>query len=216
MYPSAIDQRYRETFLQLKGENPGHVVSRSFLRHDIPLKSNRSLYEANFLAENGQIELPQSRLSRTDSFMALMLGFFLLAEKDDKPGSAVLQTYPNPTVFAGAAALEDLEVFYNGEIDIQVNNVIISERFPLRDFRYVGETQKTGATSENSKGSHAGMVLLPPRVNLNGAEKNRIAVRIPSYAGIDLESGTAGETFKLVAYLDGFLIEGAGVGKERR
>ncbi|MEO0471402.1 MAG: hypothetical protein AAF206_17360, partial [Bacteroidota bacterium] len=89
-----LSQRERGVFRSLQKKHQGrHVVSASFLRQDVVLESNKRQYQATFLQEAGKADLPESRLARTDKFTAIRLGMFLLAEKDIKPGSGVLQSY---------------------------------------------------------------------------------------------------------------------------
>lgn len=213
MYPNNVRRR-EAIFKEMKAKHPAHVVSPSFLRQDIATKSNKSNYEFTFLQENGQASLPEKLLSRTDLFEVTHMGLYLLMEKTAKPGSGILQTYPNSTVFTDST-VEDLETFWNGHMSVQVNNVIVVEDFPTRKFRYVPETLKSAGNINSSYPMDAGMVELPIRIRMDGANKNNFRVETPSYDGIALVTTTAGSAIKLVMVLEGFLIESAARGSWR-
>lgn len=199
-------QKNRNVFEELVAEFRGsRVISPAFLRQDIALLDNKAQYEFSFLADTGKVDLPQRVLTRTEQFDITEIGVFLLNEKTAKPGSGVLQTYPNATVFAGGV-VEDMETIYNGKLSINVNNVKILDGFPMREFRSVPDTLKSAGNTESSYKQHAGMVDLAPRIRFVGENQNSIVVDFPSYTGIDLTTSTAGEAFKLVVRLEGFLI----------
>lgn len=207
--------RSRDTFLELTSSYPEHVISPSFLRQDMALMSNKSRYEFNFLAESGQVALPQQLLSRTDKFVVLSLGIFLLQEADAKPGSGILLTHPNATAMGGVTAIADFETVYNGSLDIKVNAVTIMEGISTRGCRVVGDSIQSGTIPASSRGARDGMLELPPNIHFNGAQKNRVQLDIPSFTGIDLQTATANFTNKVVCFLEGFLVEGAGIGNDR-
>ena len=203
----------RQVFHELT-QNPefkNSVISESFLREDMALVNNKSEYLFRFLAETGQADLPERRLSRTDIFIVTAIGLFLINEVDAKRGNAALQTYPNPTVFA-AGTPADLEAIYNGALNFQVDNVVILDDYDTQNFRHVGDLLESAGNTKSAKGAFDGMVQLATRFVMDGASKNEFRLEIPTFANIDLDTPTAGETIKVVAKLHGFLIQGAAKG----
>ncbi|MDX2248231.1 MAG: hypothetical protein SF052_15720 [Bacteroidia bacterium] len=199
-------QKDRHVFEELVAEFSGNrIISPAFLRQDYALLDNKSQYEFSFLADTGKVDLPQKLLTRTEQFEITQVGVFLLNEKTAKPGSGVLQTYPNATVFGGGV-IEDLETIYNGKLSVNVNNVKILDGFPMRRFRSVPDTLKSAGNTESSYKPDSGLVDLPPKIRFVGNNQNSIVIDFPSYSLIDITTATAGEAFKLVVYLSGFLI----------
>ncbi|MEO0896291.1 MAG: hypothetical protein AAFY71_07840 [Bacteroidota bacterium] len=207
--------RYRQVFERLQRDYKGHVIAQSFLRQDQVLANNQSNYLFRFLAEQGIPSLPQQYLSRTDKFVVVCAGLYIFADDDAKPGTAVLQTFPNGTVFAGGT-VKDLEVIYQGLLKYQTDNVVMMDSLATQKFRHVPETQQSGTIPNSSYGLDYGLVELPNRLVIDGASKNEFNLEIPTFTGIDLDNGTEGVTNKVALFLDGFLVEGAAKGSYRR
>jgi hypothetical protein len=206
-----IDQRVRQKFEDLKKQYPGSVPTISFLRHEQVLKDNKSIYEFDFNSRNDALE-SERRLSDKDVFLALDMGLYLIAEKDAEPGSGQLLSYPAAAQFpdvatdatAGTKGFKraHLEVVYNGKMSVNVQNNIVFEALDTRRFR-----KQNSAASE--QGYNDGLVNLEPYIVLNGKNKNKVVVQIPTFGGILIESSTAGVEHRLVAYAVGILIPGA-------
>jgi hypothetical protein len=183
----------------------------SYLRIKLPLLNNQSQYNFNPVAQSNNIALPQVQLKISDGFYCYGVGLFLEREQTAKTGKAVLQTYPNATAFpavAGPPAFDptDLEVVYNGLMQIQINQTVVSQAFPTEFFRSVQTTLQSANNTQSERLVDDGFVELEPNLKLAGTQNINFAVQIPTFSGITLESQAVGFVNNLVLMPIGFLL----------
>jgi|HubBroStandDraft_5_1064220.scaffolds.fasta_scaffold00865_2 hypothetical protein len=96
--------------------------------------------------QNGQggntIFNTEVRLTQQDSFISSAWGFFLAAPGSAVDATFIVQTYPNPLVFAGGASAA-AETLYNSVAQIKVNNDVVYPVWHLSRHRMVPQTQQT-------------------------------------------------------------------------
>lgn len=176
----------------------------SYLRQSQKIENNKSIYEFSLTANNsGNIPLPEQLLQVTDGFYCYAMGFFLLAEVVGEEGTGVLQTYPNQAVFN---AKTDLEVFYNAQFSVQINQTLVVQNAPMKPFRVVNTTIQSVANDFVLSESlvNDGFKELEPNLKLAGTQKIKVSVTIPTFSGIDIASTTEGTEYKLVCMPLGF------------
>ena len=107
-----------------------------------------------------------------------------------KPSSATssefkLNTYPDTTVFSSANTAQSLYSFYNGFLQLSVNNRQIVSAYNVGRHYYVGQTQGiTNATPALSTiaeqdGSTSGFYPIEPGLVLVGSKQNVLTINIP-------------------------------------
>lgn len=182
----------------------GVAVTKSYIRQSFEIKDNQSTYEFDLGAGNPNQPLPQLLLKLIDLFVANRIAFYLEKVDITKVGNGVLQTYPNPQIFGAQAP--DLETAYNGSVQISVNQTILYNNLDTHRFRFIPQTQQS-ATIANSEQNHTDpFIELEPNIKFSGDQSNKVTLTIPSFAGINIESKTAGIKYFLVMYLNGFLV----------
>lgn len=206
-----ISQR-RALYNKLKKENPGKVISYSYLRVEEIIKNTKNSYKFNILKSNGVDGLTEVKLDKNDRFVMTHLGIFLLAQDSAAPGKAVLQSYPNETVFAPVAGPpafvpSDLELIYNGKLHIKVGTTQFVENFPMWDFRAVPETQQSAGNNKSQADENSGFIEMTPIITLSGAKDTTIQIEVPIDGTIEMEAQAAGINNKLVFLPKGFLIK---------
>lgn len=174
----------------------------SYLRQSQVIQNNVSQYKFGLVSQQNNFSLPDQFLKVTDGFYAYALGFFLMKEVDADTGTGVLQTYPNATVFGAQAG--DLEVFYNGSYSIQINQTVVVQDAPMKMHRVANTTLQSASNTLSESHVDDGFVELEPNLKLAGTQKIEIAVNIPTFSGIDIESGVGGTSYKLVCMPLGF------------
>ena len=92
-------------------------------------------------------------LSSSDVFLVWRMGFFIGKQVSGSYAKAVLNTYPNATVFAGASEATNLQVIYSGTFQTLINTTQIVPAMSMEQFYYVDYAQfgsaSTGTSSFN-------------------------------------------------------------------
>ncbi len=216
-FSMALRMQYER--LNAKLAPKGVIPTYGYLRQDVELVNNQSLYEFNFQANNNNKAktLPERFLALADGFFAIGMGVFLLAEVTAEKGGQLLQTYPNKTVFPAAAGFnpDDLRVIYNGEIETGVNNTTLHRCILTKQFLSIPTTQQGEVSAaitgpviyplDYSGGNFSdGFTELYPYWKLSGDASNFAKLSIPSWAGIEIGAVAAGVTHKVAMVLLGF------------
>lgn len=187
-------------------------ITRSFLRQEVVITNTNSKYEFDFNQDSSkQGNKTERLLRRQDIFYADSVGMFLVREVAAELGTGVLQTYPNPVAFPAAAGFTpaDLEIFYNAFLSAQIDQKIFFEFLDTQLFLCVPESQQIAAGIERSQRSpNDGFIDLEPNLVLSGKRTNKLEINVPTFAGAEVASVTAGTDHKIVMYARGFLIPG--------
>ncbi len=199
-------ERNRALYNAVKANHPGAIITKSYLREEQTLQNNKSQYDYFFDA-GVKPKTSERKISQQDLFVANAIGLFLLREDKTKIGSGVLRTSVASEFvdIAGIFNDTDLEAIYNGFISASVGQTKIFDALDTFRFRKVN--------AEFTNPDSAGTVDLEPALELDGKQKNKVTVEVPSWSGIQF-AGDPASTFehKLVVVLYGFLITGAGTG----
>lgn len=193
----------------------GFVVSPGHLREDVKIDNNKTNYAFNLVSSNRNTERPERKLNDKNVFVATKMGLLLAQKVVAKPGTEILQSYPNPQVFGGTAqTAAELESFYSGELEARIDNTIVYDGLPTSLFRYVPETIKSASITHSNYAGVPGLIDLEPMLVLNGQREMKFSVEVPGFTtGTPAWQTTdAGVEATLVLYLTGFLINSAAEG----
>lgn len=204
--------RDRQLFELLVKMFPGITPQPSYLRQDIKLENNKTTYLFEFDGENNaQAKLPQKGLKKQDIFVSNVWGLFLLREADIAVGTGVLQTYVNTTYFPVVAGFtpEHLNLIYAGNIEAVVNDTTVFNALQSEAFQSIPELLQSGSAIRSKRMPIDGYQAIEPNFKLNGELTRKITLEIPSIAGMQIASVTAGTENKVSLIQKGFLLRGA-------
>jgi hypothetical protein len=190
---------------------PADKVQPSKLRVAMLVDASKSSYEFNIKKDQGTSLIHDRKLDINDSFVATDLGMMLLGEDPAKPGTGLLQTFPNNTVFAAETSNVTplhLNIFYNGGYKIKVGDTVYAEHIPTEDMLCVRTTQQSASSNFSERFLKDGTVPLTPDITLGGSSKNEITLNVPTFSGLQLQYVTAATRIYVVFVAYGFLITG--------
>lgn len=173
------------------------ILSQSFLRLEQPITN--SSVAINFPILNNQTQGGQSvraterRLNLQDAFYASDVFIFLTRADSPTATDLLLQTYPNPVIFpiGGATtpatpAAAPLQTFYNGILQIAVNNRTIVPAMDMEKFQIVPQTQLTAATNSPQTQTNLGVgCVLEPNIVMIGSKNTQIQILLPGAISSD-------------------------------
>jgi hypothetical protein len=178
------------------------------LRKELVLKNNVAQYKFVFdQTDTGA----NKNLRRQDVFVVTSWGLFLTREAQTAKGTGVLQTYVNTTFFlavAGPSAFtpDHLQTIYNGYLDTTTDKNKVYENYQTDRFQRIPQTQQSVTNAKSQRDPNDGYVDTDPLLFLNGERKNDIALNIPTFSGIAIESQTSGTDNLVVMIPRGFLL----------
>lgn len=192
--------------------NKGFTIQESFLRRELAITNNLQTYTFKFL-QGDQTQGPTEYfLNKNDVFEMTSIGMYLTGRTTAQDGAEELQTYPNIQAFPAAAGFtpRHLYVFYNAYLSYSVGTTTFVQNLDTKRFFYVPQTQQSAATNYSQVDlENDGRIFLEPALTVSGANDNTFNIVVPTFAGIQVASVTAGLTNVLVLDLRGFLVKGA-------
>jgi hypothetical protein len=199
----------RSVYKQLKKLYPNQVIAPGKLRLESTLSNSSNTIQVPVLEDSIQPLKTEVRLNKNDLFFMIGLGMFITRQETGKEGRAVLTTYPNEFVFPAVAGFKpsDLEALYNGKISMKVGDREYISTLDTNRFRFVPETQQSGATNKDEFSEDNNFSELPTHYKLRGTDQIDLSVVFPSFNGIEIESVTAGFKHQLVLVPKGFIIK---------
>lgn len=138
--------------------------------------------------QNSTLQSNEIRLNLNDEFIITSLGVYIEASVESGSGSSYgtkLFSYAPAQLKSDFAALNP---FWNGQLQISVNNVVYLDKFDTGRSNYVPRTQDNPASAattivNSTLGSvnynENGMVDVEPMLTLSGAKKNTITLTLP-------------------------------------
>lgn len=162
-------------------------------------------------------------IKNNDLFLVRAHGLFLTIEKNDRPGSGLLLTYPLVQSNALPAHIKgfdtgDVAAIYNGSLTVMVDNTVINQEFPTNEFLHIPEVQPISIV--NAAGTalisaeilpqfklENGLFELPEVLAYPGNHEVSLRLNTPIVADSDL-STTAGYTAKVVYIAEGWNFAG--------
>lgn len=164
------------------------VLSQSYLRSEVALSTGRTQYQFPILInDNSQAITNTSQLlNLQDAFYVsqMFIGFAKAGSATDSEFK--LNTYPDTTVFSTANTAKSLYSFYNGSLQLTVNNRQIVSAYNVGRHLFVGQTQGINdatnpelSTIAQQDGSSSGFYPIEPGLVLVGSKQNVLTINIP-------------------------------------
>lgn len=189
------------------------IATQSYLRCESLITNSASKYTFDILA-NGNETPVERKLNKNDVFIVTHLAGYLIQytavagviQKWTSP----LQTYPNATYFAGTPTPGDLNVFYNGFLNISVGRVKFFDGYPAHLFAKYPRTQQTTSANYSDRELSDGGASIEPLAILSGSANNTIEWNIPMGQGaLAIADNGATTVTKVVFHPFGFLVNNA-------
>lgn len=201
--------RKRSIFSYLEKKFKNNLITEGFLRIEKAIVNGQQTYSFAVTKDSNSDTVTERKLDRKDSFHVTHVGMFIMKRLSTKTGGEVLQSYPNPTVFADDSSNflgADLEVFYNGSVQIKVGQTVYVEALDTRRFRWIGNAIESATILKSSQEENTGLVELTPQITLDGDKKTEITLAAPVHSSAKVANTVSNTTNYLVLYLRGFLI----------
>ena len=163
------------------------VLSQSYLRSEVVLSTGKTQYQFPILInDNSQpITNTSQLLNLQDAFYVSQLFIGFAKAPSATSSEFKLNTYPDTTVFTEAEATA-LYSFYNGSLQLTVNNRQIVSAYNVSRHLFVGQTQGVDdatnpelSTIAQQDGSSSGFYPIEPGLVLVGSKQNVLTINIP-------------------------------------
>lgn len=205
----------------------GVITTPGYLRlESLAPAAATSVFNFNTLDTSGTKTSTERRLKLSDTFTVTDISFYIGygSATSNAPTAAQyagqqLATFPNPNLAAFASKADELEVLYNGFLQLRIDTTTFLDSIPMRQFYRVGTSQQvTAATNQNGIGRDEwplamyGRNELLPTIELNGQSNIEWSINLPNATDC---SGASTYFTNAVLILQGFLNQGAaGVQKQ--
>lgn len=167
------------------------VLSQSFLRTEVTLNTNSTLYQFPVLVNDNfsAVTNTSKLLALQDAFYASEMALLFCAPSSATDTTFPLVTYPNTTQFPGANEADSLHTFYNGIMTLTINNRQIIPAWDLYRHYYAPQQQQTTDADYTTSGinyvdqndaSTYGFVPVEPGIVFVGSKQNQLQVQLPA------------------------------------
>jgi hypothetical protein len=199
------------------------VVTGSYLRFEVDLTATTGTIQFPVLVNDSpNANVNERRLNVGDAFMVTKAGFYLykIATGVDR-STAILDTFPNPILYAKVGEAPNLMSLYNGFLNFTIDRNELIPAMDMMQFLNAGVAQQgvlTAASGTNNAYvrnqflTGYGEVEMLPAVRLSGSLVNQITLSPAKPADM---SGTA-STNTAVLIVRGFLIQNGANFKDSR
>ena len=202
----AAYERVRERMAK-SGLNPDEfIIHQKTLRIEQAITS-ATVYKYNLYEVQSSQNPTEIKLNRNDAFFCYGMALNIALEDTTTPvtmANTVLQTWPDPAIFAAAGEAVALEAFYNALLTFKT---VPTERivdFATNELRF-----NPGAADINKYGNsqnERGYFHLSGEVIMDGKEDNSLVLSLPSNASI-AAAVVAGQTNWTVVKLLGHVVQ---------
>lgn len=206
----------RERFVDLANSlekfDAGLVPQSSYLRIDKTLENGVGSYEFDPLLNNGGASVLEKKLDKNDLFFINSINVLLTAKNKSLPADVVLLSTVNPDEVRASisaagltklktdmAAATGLNTIYNGFISLRTGQEVTIQNFPMWRFNRV---------SDDNVSVDGSSIILPERVQLNGASDQRFTLTFPGQSTVMQNATTPTYEFGVSLFLNGFLVKG--------
>ena len=180
------------------------VLSQSYLRSEITLSTTQTLYTFPILVNDNSVPATNTMnlLNLQDAFYCSEMAIYFAAPSGATDTTFPLVSYPNTTQFPTGAA-DQLNTFYNGKMQIIINNRQIVPALDLYRFYDAAQTQQPAVTNsvDQFSGKSNGLYPVEPGIVFVGSKQNVVQISIPNA----LTSVTANS--RVVLYMRGHLAQ---------
>jgi hypothetical protein len=223
---------YAQALSIAKSEN--RIVTPSHLRIEQTIANGKNKYIFSMTKDSNSDSVTEKKLDRNDKFLVTHVGMMLVKRLSTLKGGEVVQSYPNPVVFADDSTNfigAHLEVLYNGKLSFAVGQVKWIEDLDTLSFRRVPDAQQTAAAfaAINASGAEANsaviaaatkailmansgfslkdtLVELTPQITIDGDQKTEITIEAPVDANHKIANTVTNTSNIIVLFVKGFLL----------
>lgn len=163
------------------------VLSQSYLRSEVALVTGRTQYQFPILInDNSQPVTNTSQLlNLQDAFYVSQLFIGFAVPPSATSSEFKLNTYPDTSVFRQPNTANSLYSFYNGSLQLTVNNRQIVSAYNVSRHLFVGQTQGSQHAYPGIEliaqqdGATSGFYPIEPGLVLVGSKQNVLTINIP-------------------------------------
>lgn len=160
-------------------------LTQQTLRLEQPMVAGSNVYNfpiLNNIQNQAQQFSTEIRLAQQDTFVPTHLGFFLEYPSGVNDATFQIKTYPSQIL--SAQPVQE-QAYYNGVLNIMVNNVQYTSNWDLWRHFVTNQTQQTAALGAGSpedqlNGSQDGWYAMQPFVLMIGSQNIRISITLPA------------------------------------
>jgi hypothetical protein len=160
-------------------------LTQQTLRLEQPMVAGSNVYNFPILnnIQNQAQQFPtEIRLAQQDTFVPTHIGFFLEYPSGVNDATFQIKTYPNQIL--SAQPVQE-QCYYNGVLNIMVNNVQYTANWDLWRHFVTNQTQQTAALGAGSPedqllGADDGWYPMQPFVMMIGSQNIRISITLPA------------------------------------
>ena len=192
------------------------IITASSLRLETYINSKFTKFTFPVLAgvngTNGNVVQPNEvRLEQNDNFHVDQIGIYLAVTNNPSDTNFRLLTNPNEIFLGSAAIALSYGNLWNGNANINVNQVDVLTNHRVSKHFFVGQTQRLSAAVDNNFDqidlSENGLLPMEPNIMLSGAYTNTITIQLNN--SIDL--ALADNNSRIVMIFDGLRAQNAAV-----
>jgi len=189
------------------------VLSQSYLRSELALSTSKTNYQFPVLindSSQGTITNTSFLLNLQDAFYISSIGVFFAKPSSSTDTTFQLVTYPNASIFSTSNTASSLYSFYNGNMQITINNRQVVSGIDIYRFYQVPQQQQTAnadyttsgiSYKDQQDGSQSAMYHIEPGIVLSGSKQNVIQINLPAaLAAVETNS-------RVVLYMTGHLAQ---------
>jgi len=189
------------------------VLSQSYLRSELALSTSKTQYQFPILindSSQGSITNTSFLLNLQDAFYISAIGIFFAKPSSSTDTTFQLVTYPNASIFSTSNTATSLYSFYNGNMQMTINNRQVVSGIDIYRFYQVPQMQQTANADYTSSaisykdqqdGSQSAIYPIEPGIVLSGSKQNVITINLPA-ALAAVESNS-----RVVLYMTGHLAQ---------
>lgn len=190
----AFGQNYNEASIRM---------TQSYLRLEQAIQQGKTQYNFPVQVNQGSVFNTEKRLNLQDTFVISEVGIYLAKPSGPTDAAFKLNTFADPQVFTTAGAAAAMEVIYNSELQILVDNVQYVPGWDLQKHKVVPQTQEGSSAPPTTEyfGNSYGMYPMEPNLLLVGSKNNVVNIVLP--AGI----ATIEPNSRIIIKLNGLLVQ---------
>lgn len=169
------------------------ILSQSFLRLEVVASTAKTNYSFGVLINDspqGQpVRATETRLNLQDAFYVGTIQAFLGLASSAVATDFAPITYPNTRKFTTAGAAQALNNFYNGYLNLQVNNRVITPTWDMLRHLEINQTQQnvtplaTTINEDQLTGAESTAFACEPNWVFIGSKNNNLQLNLPAAIG---------------------------------
>jgi len=160
------------------------ILSQSYIRSEVLLSTTATRYRFPLLINDNfsTVTNTSNLLNLQDAFYVSHAALFFAKPSSSTNTQFQLVTYPNAIIFSTANTAASLYTWYNGYLQLTVNNRVIWPQLDMYRFYDVPQTQdaSVAAVIDQQKGSDSALYPIEPGVVLVGSKQNVLEAVLPS------------------------------------